>query len=78
MKDFAREARLRELLADRALLGLSSDGQRELDALGAEESADRISYETAAAAAHLAFVGDQLEPFPADLRARLSSMLTQE
>ena len=76
MSDSSRMKRLSELLADRALGGLTSDDVRELERLGAK-GAIAQSFERAAAAVHMAFLGDELDPLPDDLRARVSRVLTE-
>lgn len=73
MRNSSRERRVRELLADRALMGLSPDAQAELDELG--EVQDDVSYESAAAAAFLALLPDRMDPLPGDLRKRLEASL---
>jgi hypothetical protein len=66
--------RLEELLADRASVGLSSDEQRELDALLARaQDADPQALELAAAALELALGPAEFAPICAELRAKLQT-----
>ncbi len=66
------DPRLLELLADRALEGLSSDEARELDSHLSDAGVDDdLSLDLAAAAAALAFVEPVTEELPAHLRAKL-------
>ena len=58
------------LLAERALQGLSSDGQRELATLGGAPSSGPDDYELAAAALHLALTS-RPDPLPSGLRDRM-------
>ena len=79
MSGSRRDRRLHELLVERALGGLSVDGERELRALEAGRTpAHDDSFEIAAAAVHLALLGGAHEPLPGGLRARLGKVLTQE
>jgi anti-sigma-K factor RskA len=73
--DSAARERLDDLLADRAVQGLSLEQQAELDRLMAMAGADDATFDLAAAAATLAFdelLGEpQHEPLSAALRAKL-------
>ncbi|HEX6883866.1 MAG TPA: anti-sigma factor [Planctomycetota bacterium] len=69
-----RHERLQELLADRALVGLTSREELELARLQVETGTpDDESYELAAAALELGLAGE-LEPPPATLRAGLAAV----
>ncbi len=73
--DSAARERLHELLADRAVQGLSQDQQAELDRLLALAGGDDASFDLAAAAATLAF-GEVLDegqagPLDSGLRAKI-------
>lgn len=71
----ADDARARDLLADRALQGLGSDEQHELDALlRRHPELDDDSFELAAAAIDLACT-DVTEPLPPSLRSRILERL---
>lgn len=74
MSDDLREARLAELLCDRALLGLDEAESDELDALQTLlDVGDDPSLEAAAAAAHLALVQqDGLQTMPDGLADQLT------
>jgi len=66
--------RLDELLADQALVGLTSEERAELDGLLAgSPEADESGYERAAAAALLALTGFEDEPLPPGLRRLVES-----
>jgi hypothetical protein len=73
--DSAARERMLELLADRAIHGLSSTEQAELERMLAASGGDDESVDRAAAAAHLAFealLGEKKAPaIPEELRARL-------
>jgi hypothetical protein len=66
--------RMLELLADRAIFGLSDAERKELDALGEKfpELASDDSFEVAASAFSLSTVGDEVQ-IPAALRAKLDA-----
>jgi anti-sigma-K factor RskA len=68
-----KDARIRDLLAERALLELSAAEQIELRGLLAESSIDPESFERVAAAAAVALNPGPYEPLPADLKARIAS-----
>jgi anti-sigma-K factor RskA len=73
MSTAARHERLQELLADRALVGLTGREELELARLQAETgTSDDTGYELAAAALQLALVA-QSEPLPTALRAQLAA-----
>ncbi|MBC7835042.1 MAG: anti-sigma factor [Phycisphaerales bacterium] len=64
--------RLHELLADRAMAGITADESRELDALLRDHPvADADSFELAAAAAHLALSAGSLESMPAEVFTKI-------
>ena len=68
-----RTERRRELLAERALHGLTAEAEGELQALLPRTfEAETSSYERAAAALHLAFLSRSLEPLPSGLYERLA------
>lgn len=67
-----KDARIRELLAERALFELSAAEQDELRELLAESSVDHESFERAAAMAALALHSGPHEPLPASLKARIA------
>jgi len=66
--------RLFELLADRAVQGLSPQDAAELDALVRAESLEDDSLDLAAAALNLAFLTGNLEPVPESVRQGLAAM----
>ena len=66
--------RLDELLADRAAQGLSPHEAAELDTLLRASSGDDDSLDLAAAAMHLAFLGDKLEPMPQAMQQKLAGI----
>jgi len=70
-----REERLRELAMDNALGELSPARAADLEGLDAPGRATLERYELAAAALHLALLGDELEAPPPALRARLNQAL---
>lgn len=63
--------RINDLLAERALLGLSAEDEQELAHLLEDSSGDHDSFETTAARITLAFHPSPLEPLPLELRARI-------
>lgn len=67
-----REERVRELLIERALGGLSPEDERELEELARVRGPEADSYELAAAAVHLALVSGELETLPPSLNQRLA------
>jgi hypothetical protein len=68
-----KDARIHDLLAERALFELSAAEQEELRGLLAESSIDPESFERVAAAAAVALNPGPFEPMPADLKARIAS-----
>jgi anti-sigma-K factor RskA len=71
--DDPRMPRIDELLADRALQGLSVAEAAELAGLAADPDAEGLALELAAAAAELALGGDDDRELPASLRRRLEA-----
>ena len=67
-----KDARIRELLAERALFELSAEEQKELRELLATSSIDQESFERAAAMAALALHPGPHESLPASLKARIA------
>ena len=67
-----KDARIRELLAERALFELSAAEQEELRELLATSSIDQESFDRAAAMAALALHPGPHEPLPANLKARIA------
>lgn len=67
-----REERVRELLIERALGGLSPGDELELDGLARARDTEADSYELAAAAVHLALLSGELETLPPSLNRRLA------
>ena len=67
-----KDARIRELLAERALFELSAAEQEELRELLAESSIDQESFERAAAMATLALNPGPHEPLPASFGATVT------
>ena len=63
--------RLDDLLADRALQGLTDRERRELSGLVDDAEAEGIGLELAAAELELALIPADFEPLPASLRARV-------
>ena len=70
MRSLPRERRLRELLASRALCGLSPADDLELFGLRGDPGGEPDDYELAAAAIHLAS-SRATEPLPRSLRRRV-------
>ena len=67
-------SRLDELLADRAMEGLSLDEERELDRLSTEAGdADDEAFDRSAAAADLALGPQRFEPMPNELRNKIAA-----
>jgi len=66
--------RLLDLLADRAVQGLSPREAAELDSLLRGESGEDASFDLSAAAANLALLGGRIEPMPASLRQELAAL----
>ena len=66
------EEQIRDMLADQAAFGLSSDEREELDALLIMmPDFDQDCMQRMAATVHLASVGKELEPLPASLQQRI-------
>ena len=72
------EARMIELLSDRAVGSLSTDEVRELEGLlQSYPELDTDVLDVAAAAVHLAYEGGPYAPLPANIAARVAQTLTQ-
>lgn len=72
MRGGRQEARVRELLIDRAFGELSGAEAREVEGLARIRRAEADSYELAAAAVHLALVSGELEAPPPSLSRSLA------